>query len=167
MRAFLPFFLLFFSTVFAQTQVELTPSGFSPNPVSEKIPAMTNERFMDLTRLWIEEFTRGTGTVSELTANSLTLDAYRDNAFYFTNLGETYYFKVRYQMKIAKNGNTYTASLQVTQIQNTRSVLESTLADYFLPDGTLKEGFEQVKPSMEKTANIILGSFYRYIATTN
>ncbi|NBL66030.1 hypothetical protein GV828_12550 [Flavobacterium sp. NST-5] len=157
--------LLFFWSVSiaAQTTVSLTPTGFSPNPVTENIPLMSNEKFMDITRLWIEEFTRGTGTVSELTTNSLTLDAYRDNAFYITNLGETFYYKVRYQLKIAKEGNTYSATFNVTQIQNTRSVLESSITNYFLPDGTMKEGFEEVKPSMEKTANIILGSYYRYI----
>lgn len=53
---------------------------------------MTNEKFIEGTQLWIQEFSRGEADISEVTENSLTIDAFRDNAF-FTEALETPFFK--------------------------------------------------------------------------
>jgi len=165
MKNFYPF-ILFFTTIlsFGQSKSELLPNGTFP-PVEENIKPMTNEKFVDGARLWIGEFSRGEYDITEVTENSLTIDAFRDNAFLYTNRGESFPHKVKYQLKITKNGNKYSANFKVTEIYTKKTILESTLADYFTSDGKLKEGFEEVKPSMDRTVNIILGSFYRSTAS--
>lgn len=158
-------FILLFTTIlsFGQSKSELLPNGTFP-PVEETIKPMTSEKFLDGTELWIGEFSRGEYDITELTANSLTIDAFRDNAFLYTNRGESFPHKVKYQLKIVKTGNKYSASFKVTEIHTKKTILESSMSDYFTSEGKLKEGFEDVKPSMDRSVNIILGSFYRYIS---
>ncbi|TPD73362.1 hypothetical protein [Flavobacterium microcysteis] len=157
--------LFLFSSIIinAQVRMELTPKGFDPNPIRVSIPFMTNEKFINGTQLWIQEFSRGEADVSEVTQNSLTIDAFRDNAFFYRNLGDTFYQKVKYRMKISKEGNEYVLSFQVTEIYAKKTLLKSGITDYFTPDGKMKDGFQDVKPSIEKTVGIILDSYYRYI----
>ena len=167
MKRFLQYFLIFsaFST-YAQIKVEVTPNGINPNQIQETIPLMTDERFMELSQMWIAEFSRGESNITEVTANSLTIDAMRDNAFLYRNKGETFLHNIKYQLKISKNGDTYTSSIKILEIYARKVLLESTIADYFLPNGNLKEGFEEVKPSLERSLNIILNSYDRYLKTT-
>ena len=167
MKRFLHYFLIFsaFST-YAQIMVEVTPNGINPNQIQETIPPMTDERFMELSQMWIAEFSRGESNITEVTANSLTIDAMRDNAFLYRNKGETFLHNIKYQLKISKNGDTYTSSIKILEIYARKVLLESTIADYFLPNGNLKEGFEEVKPSLERSLNIILNSYDRYLKTT-
>ena len=158
------YIFLFTATLsFAQSKSELLPNGTFP-AVQENIKPMTDEKFLDGTNLWIGEFSRGEYDITEVTENSLTIDAFRDNAFIYTNRGESFPHKVKYQLKISKSGTTYTANFRVTEIHTKKVILESTMADYFTSEGKLKEGFEEVKPTMDRTVNIILGSFYRYIS---
>jgi len=158
------FIFLFITIVsFAQSKSELLPNGSFP-PVQENIKSMTNEKFLDGTRLWIGEFSRGEYDITEITESSLTIDAFRDNAFIYTNRGESFPHKIKYQLKISKNGNSYSVNFRITEIHTKKTILESTMADYFTSEGKLKEGFEEVKPTMDRTVNIILGSFYRYIS---
>lgn len=164
MKNLYTYILLLTATLsFAQSKSELLPNGTFP-PVQENIKPMTDEKFLDGTNLWIGEFSRGEYDITEVTENSLTIDAFRDNAFIYTNRGESFPHKVKYQLKISKSGNTYTANFRVTEIHTKKVILESTMADYFTSEGKLKEGFEEVKPTMDRTVNIILGSFYRYIS---
>ncbi|WP_447636301.1 hypothetical protein [Flavobacterium microcysteis] len=157
--------LLIFTTVIsnAQARMELTPKGFDPNPIRGSLPFMTNEKFINGTQLWIQEFSRGESDISEVTENSLTIDAFRDNAFFYRNLGNTFYQKVRYRIKLSKEGNEYVLSFQITEIYANKTLLNSGITDYFKPDGKMKDGFEEVKPSIEKTVGIILNSYHRYI----
>lgn len=164
MKNFYSFILLFTLTFsFGQSKSELLPNGTFPS-VEETIKPMTNEKFLDGTRLWIGEFSRGEYDITEVTENSLTIDAFRDNAFLYTNHGESFLYKIKYQLKIAKKGNKYSADFKVTEIHTKKTILESTMSQYFTSEGKLKEGFEKVKPSMDRTVNIILGSFYKYIS---
>lgn len=167
MKLFLQFFLIFsaFSS-YAQIKVEVTSNGINPNPVQGTLPDMTDERFIELSQLWAPEFSRGESDISEVTENSLTIDAFRDNAFLYRNKGETYFHKIKYQLKITKSGNTYTSSFKILEIYANRVLLKSSIADYFLPNGNLKDGFEEVKPSLERSVNIILNSFDRFLNTT-
>jgi len=160
--------LLIFSTFtgFAQIQVEVKPNGISPNPITRTIPAMTDERFIELSQNWASEFSRGEAIITEVTPNSMTIDAFRDNAFLYRNKGETFLHKIKYQLKVSKQRNSYTASLSVTEIYANKVLLKSTIADYFLPNGNQKEGFEEVKPTLEKSLNIILNSYDKYLKNT-
>lgn len=166
MKISLPLLFLFTSLFSnAQAIMELTPRGFEPNPIVGNLPPMTNEKFIEGTQLWIQEFSRDDADITDVTENSLTIDAFRDNAFYYTNRGETFYFKVKYRIKVAKEGNRYSLSFQVTEIHTKKTIQKSLMTDYFTPDGNLKDGFEEVKPSIEKTVGIILNSYNRYITS--
>lgn len=157
-------FIAFFTSIlsFGQAKTELLPNGTFP-PVEEAINSMTNEKFLDATKLWIAEFSRNEFDVTEVTENSLTIDAFRDNAFVYSNRGENFTHKVKYQLKIVKTQNRYSAAFKVTEIHTKKTMLEYNMANYFTSEGKLKEGFEDVKPSMDRTANIILSSLYRYL----
>jgi hypothetical protein len=161
-------FLLIFSAFanYAQIKVEVTPNGINPNPVQETLPDMSDERFIELSQIWASEFSRGEYDITEVTANSLTIDAFRDNAFLYRNKGETFLHNVKYQLKIEKTRSGYTSSFKILEIHAKKVILQSTIADYFLPNGNLKEGFEEVKPSLERSINIILNSYDRYLKTT-
>ena len=167
MKRILQLLLIFsaFST-YAQIKVEVTQNGINPNQIQETIPPMTDERFIELSQMWIAEFSSGESNITEVTTNSLTIDAMRDNAFLYRNKGETFLHNIKYQLKISKNGDTYTSSIKILEIYARKVLLESTIADYFLPNGNLKEGFEEVKPSLERSLNIILNSYDRYLKTT-
>lgn len=162
------YFLLIFSSLstYAQISVEVTANGINPSPIQGTLPDMTDERFIELTQLWAPQFSRGEFDISEITSNSLTIDAFRDNAFLYRNKGETFYQKIKYQMKVSKKGNTYQVTFKILEIYANRVLIQSTIADYFLPNGNLKEGFDDVKPSLEKSINIILNSYDRFLTTT-
>lgn len=167
MKLLLQLFLIFFTiSNYAQIKVEVTQNGIEPNSFTEKIPAMTDERFIELSQIWAPEFSRGNSNITEVTANSLTIDAFRDNAFLYRNKGETFLHNIKYQLKVTKNGDSYTASFKILEIYARKVLLKSTITDYFLPNGNLKEGFEEVKPSLERSLNIILNSYDRYLKTT-
>lgn len=157
--------LLLFTSIITNSQVrlELTPKGFEPNPLRGKLPAMTNEKFIEGTQLWIQEFSRGEADISEVTENSLTIDAFRDNAFFYRSLGDTFFQKVKYRIKVVKEGNEYVLSFQITEIYSKKTLLKSGITDYLTSDGKTKDGFQDVKPSIEKTVGIILDSYFRYM----
>lgn len=159
--------LLFVFTVLiaqAQVKVELTPKGFEPNPIVGSLPQMTDEKFIEATQLWAQEFSQGEADISEVTANSMTIDAFRDNAFFYRNLGETFYHKIKYRIKIFKEGNRYSLAFSVTEIYTKKTLLKSSITDYLTADGKPKDGFQDVKPSIEKTVGIILDSYARYMS---
>lgn len=167
MKLLLQLFLIFFTiSNYAQIKVEVTQNGIEPNSYTEKIPPMTDERFIELSQIWAPEFSRGNSNITEVTSNSLTIDAFRDNAFLYRNKGETFLHNIKYQLKVTKNGDSYTASFKILEIYARKVLLKSTISDYFLPNGNLKEGFEEVKPSLERSLNIILNSYDRYLKTT-
>ena len=167
MKLILQLLLLFSAFAnYAQINVRVTQNGVDPNPTQGKIPAMTDERFIELTQNWIQEFSRGEFEITELTPNSMTIDAFRDNAFIYRNKGETFHHKIKYRMKVQKTGNTYTAGFQIAEIYANKVLLKSLISDYFLSNGNPKEGFEEVKPSLENSINIILNSYDRYLNIT-
>lgn len=167
MKLLLQLFLIFFTiSNYAQIKVQVTQNGIEPNSFTEKIPPMTDERFIELSQIWASEFSGGNANNTEVTTNSLTIDAMRDNAFLYRNKGETFLHNIKYQLKVTKNGDSYTTSFKILEIYARKVLLKSTITDYFLPNGNLKEGFEQVKPSLERSVNIILNSYDRYLKTT-
>lgn len=167
MKLLLQLFLIFFTiSNYAQIKVQVTQNGIEPNSFTEKIPPMTDERFIELSQIWASEFSGGNANNTEVTTNSLTIDAMRDNAFLYRNKGETFLHNIKYQLKVTKNGDSYTTSFKILEIYARKVLLKSTITDYFLPNGNLKEGFEEVKPSLERSVNIILNSYDRYLKTT-
>ncbi len=147
----------------AQTQLELTPQGFAP--ITLPTPNKPNELLIQYAKGWAESYNKKGADIYDVTPNSLSIDALKSNAYFYRNLGETFQYTIRYTLKVNfLPENKYTLSFSVKEIYDKQRLVETTIADFFTPDGKLKEDFEEVKPSLEKTANNIVSSFSSYIA---
>ena len=156
------YFLFFSSLLFAQPKFELTPQGF--NTVEIPRPNLVNEQLMENTRTWAGSYNKKKYDIFDVSENSVTIDAVKENAFYYRNVGETFYFKIVYSMKLTFGIENITADFSVKEIFQKKTLVQSKITDYFAPDGKLKEDFEEVKPSIEQTANNILNSYMSFIA---
>lgn len=143
-------------------QMELSPSGFPKLDVS--IPATKNEKLIELSKNWaLETYKRGGYDVTDVTENSMTISAIEKRAFFYRNKGEGYDHDINFEMRLTFYGNRYSVQLFVKQIFADGVKIEYTIPDYFTSDGNLKEGYADVKPSLEATANTILKSHYNFI----
>lgn len=140
----------------------LTPGGFDPVRVS--IPQAPNDKLVDMTREWAAEANRNYDVdITDVTGNSLTVTSYRNNGFYYRSKGETYMHRIKYQMKFSFSGNFYTVTFSVPEIYNDDVLIKYTLPDYFDSKGNIKEGYTDLKPSIENTANTLVNSHYNFI----
>ncbi|MGV3461051.1 MAG: hypothetical protein ACO1N9_11435 [Flavobacterium sp.] len=140
----------------------LTPGGFEPVKIT--VPQMPNEKLVDLTREWAMEANRNYDVdVTEVTDNSLTVTSFRNNGFIYRSKGETYQHRIKYQMKFSFSGTFYTVTFSVPEIYNDDILLKYTLPDYFDSKGNLKEGYTELKPSIENTVNTLVESHYNFI----
>lgn len=161
---FFIFFLFSFNFIQGQPKTELTLDGFTH--VTFSMPVISGEKFIELTKHWAVSFNKNNegGETTEISGNSVTVHAYRKNAFFYRNKGETFYYKIGYSIRFDFSENDYTASFVVKDIYTDRDVLiQSTLNDYYTSEGIVKEGFEDVKISIETTVNKILQSHYNFI----
>lgn len=152
------------SVTMAQPQMELKPYGF--DPVEVEIPSITPEKFIELSKSWAATFNRNQKgyDVSDVTSNSLTITAYKRNAFFYRNLGDSFQYAIRYTMKLTVHATSYTLIFTVTDIYaNDDVVINYKIPDYFLPSGQLKDGYDDLRPSLEKTVNDIVTSHYNAI----
>lgn len=164
MKSILQVILLFCASIsLGQTSLELTPQGFAK--IELTTPNKPNELLMQSAKDWAESYNKKGADIYDVTTNSLSIDALKSNAYFYRNLGETFQYTIRYTLKVAfLPGNKYTLSFSVKEIYDKQRLVETTVSDFFTPDGKLKEDFEEVKPSLEKTANTIVSSFSSYIA---
>ena len=153
----------FFSCFIAvsQEKIELTPNGFATVVIAK--PNIPLENLIDASKSWALSYNKNGADVYEVTTNSLKIDALRKGAFHYYSLGERFTFDVKYTLAVEFGDVNYTLKLTVKEIYTDDKLLESTLADYFTPEGKIKEGFEEVKPSLEITVNKIISSFATYI----
>ena len=151
------FLILFNSVCFAQDKFELTPTGLNPVEISR--PSKTNEQLIETARAWADSYNRREYDIYDVTENSISIDGMKDNAFYYRNVGETYSFRIKYGLKLTFGTNSITMTYFVKEIYQKKTLIKSTIADYFTSDGELKEDFEDVKPSLEQTANNLLKSY--------
>jgi len=157
--------LLFFciGTTFSQTKyAELTPQGFAP--VTFETPNKTNEKLIEAARGWADYYNKKGYDVYDVTENSLKIDAWRENGYFTRSLGERYDFNIKYTLLIDFQADKkYTLTFILKEVYNKTVLSKTTVADFFTPDGKLKEDFEEVKPSLEATANRIMKSFADFI----
>ncbi len=155
--------LLFFSIapVFSQPAFVLTSAGFDPVEIAR--PNKTDEKLIEASKNWADYYIKQEHDVYNVTENSLSIDAMRDNAFFYRNLGELYTFRIKYTLQVSFGENTCRIKFIVKEIYAKKTLMKTTIADFFLSDGTLKEDFEEVKPSLEKTANKVLNSYIDFI----
>jgi hypothetical protein len=157
-------FLMFFSTsaIFSQEKLVLTPNGFAP--VEFQKPNNTNEKLIEAAKAWADSYNRGEHDVYDVTENSLNIDALRENAFFYRNVGETYNYRIRYTLNVEFVEQLCRITFTVKDIYARRTLTKMTVGDFFAPDGRLKEDYEEVKPSLEHTANTIVNSFISFIS---
>lgn len=142
-------------------QFELTPAGF--DPVELPRPARTNEKLIEMTKAWADYFHKQGHDVYNVTANSLDIDAFKDNGFHYHNLGELFSHRIKYTMRINFGEQVCRVQFTVKEVYAKKTLIKMTPADFFAPDGTLKDDMDEAKMSLEKTANNALNSFAKFI----
>jgi len=150
--------------VYAQPMAELTPRGFEP--LESAIPSMPAEKFIELSKSWATEFNRKQkgADVSNVTTNGMTITAFKKNAFFFRNKGEMFEYTIQYSMKLTFSNKSYTVKFTVNDIYaDDDTLVQYKLPDYFDSSGELKEGYADLKPSLERTVNGIFASHYNFI----
>jgi hypothetical protein len=146
----------------AQPKLELTPTGFPAIEIAR--PDKTNEKLIEASKDWAPSYNRQQHDVYDVTANSLSIDAIRENAFFYRNLGEIYSYRIRYTLKVVFGEKTCRLEFFVRDIYAKKTLTKMTVGDFFTPEGKLKEDYAEVKPSLEKTANNILQSYTDFIS---
>lgn len=147
----------------AQTKLELTPKGFLP--VEMKTPSLPPDQLIDVSKAWAPYYNKNGYDVLGVTDNALTIEAKVENAYYYYNVGVKYNCDIKYSLKIVFQENkTYKLTLTVKELYGENVLLKTTVADFFTPDGKLKDDFRDAKPSLDKTVNNIIKSFANFIS---
>jgi len=152
---------------FAQPpRLELTPGGF--DVVAVALPAAPAEKLIDLTKVWAFEFNRKEDgfDITNVTANSITISAFKDNAFFYRERGQAFDHKIRYTMEITFNDAGYTVDFKIPEIYSDDRLIEYTIPDYFTREGKLKEGYGAIERSLEASVNNIVKSHYNFLANS-
>lgn len=144
--------------------LELTPAGFEP--IQADIPSIPNEKMLELSKNWAASLNRlkkgydATG----VTPASMVISAFKKNAFLVRNKGETFQYTINYSMKLSFHTTYYTMHFIVNDIYTDDDVLvKYKLPDYFDTDGDLKDGYDELKPSLEKSVNELALSYHNFI----
>ncbi len=163
MKLFTALFLIFSGVAVAQPVLELTPSGFAAVLVER--PPLPDERLMELSQSWPAFFYKGREPydVYDVTATSLKIDGFRDNAFHYRNLGEVFQYRIKYTMEIGFTASAIEVKYTVKEIYADRNITKLTVADFFAPDGRLKDDYREAKPSLEMTMTKLLRSYIGFI----
>ncbi|HLA56969.1 MAG TPA: hypothetical protein VK623_12765 [Flavobacterium sp.] len=157
----LSLFILSAGISLAQPKLELTPNGFAPIEIPK--PNKAPEKIIEASKGWADYYNKKEHDVYDVTDNSLSIDAMKDNAFFYRNLGETYQYRIKYTLKVEFLEKTLRLSFIVKEIYTKQTLTKTTVSDFFTPGGKLKGDFEEVKPSLERTANDIINSFANFI----
>lgn len=165
MKYFLSIALFFFVTVIsAQANLELTPQGFMT--VESKTPNKPLDQLIRDSKSWAAFYNKKGSDVSEVTENSLTVDAKVENAYFMYNVGMKYNYDITYKLKIAfdTSTNTYSLKISVKDIFTKNIAVKTTVADFFTPEGKIKDDYRDAKPLLEKTINKIVKSYINFMA---
>jgi len=151
--------------------VELTSRGYAPIEIN--IPAAKNEKLVEVSKAWAAAYNKPRTSsgqsepgadVTDVTENSLTISAFKRNAFRYRNNGEEYQFKVRYSMKLVFNENKYTLTFTTGDIfDENNKLIQYKLTDYFTTDGDIREDYTGLKTSIDNTVNSIILSHHNFI----
>lgn len=144
-------------------EMKLTAGGFPP--VSVTIPSTPVEKLLSLSEDWAQEYNRRQkgADISNVTANSMTITAFKPNAFNYGNKGEAFYHTIKYDMVLEFTQTAYTVKFNVTEIYHDDVLLEYKLPDYYTSEGKLKEGYNTLDDTLEDTVNDIIISHYNFL----
>lgn len=146
---------------FSQEAIELTSNGYPTVTIAK--PAVPLENLIDASRSWALSYNKNGADVYEVTSSSLKIDGLRQNAFHYYSLGERYTFDIKYTLAVEFRDTNYTLKFMIKEIYTDGKLIKSTIPDYFTPEGKLKEGFEEIKPSLDSTVNKLLNSFISFL----
>lgn len=156
--------LFFLVTVscFAQPTLEMKPNGFASVTINS--PNKPLEKLIESATAWAPYYNKKGYDIYDVSDHSITIDAWKENAYFYRNLGERYDYNITYSLKVVFNADqTYTLTFKVKDVYAKKNLVKTTVADFFTPEGKLKEDFLDVKPSLENTANKIVKSFGEFI----
>lgn len=162
MKIYCVLFLLIAASLSAQPALEMTPRGFAS--ITLNSPDKPLQKLIEAATAWAPHYNKKGHDVYDVSANSITIDALKENAYFYRNLGERYDYHITYSLKVVFNADkTYTLTFSVKAIFAKEARVQTTVADFFTPEGKLKEDYLEVKPSLENTANKIVRSFAEFI----
>lgn len=151
------------TTGYSQEVPEMTPQGFAP--ITFETPKKTNQKLIEAAKDWAPYYNKKGYDIYDITENSLSIDGWKTNAYFYRHLGERYNYNIRYTLKIVFNTDkTYTITFILKEVYAKEILVKTQLADFFTPEGKLKDDFTAVKPSLENTVEKILNSFSSFIA---
>ncbi|MGC4041639.1 MAG: hypothetical protein QM710_12855 [Flavobacterium sp.] len=158
---------LFLGIVTAQAQsknqLQLTLQGFLPIEINA--PNLPLDQLMELSKSWAPYFNKNGYDVSEVTTNSMVIDAKYENAYYYYNVGVKYNCDIRYSLKIVfTEDRKCQMKLTVKEIYAGNVLTKTTIADFFTSDGNVKDDFSDAKPSLENSVNRIFKSYANFIS---
>ena len=153
--------LLLVTSLAAAQQFELTPRGFEPVEIER--PNRPNEKLIERTKAWADFYLKQQYDIYNVTTNSLDIDVYKENGFFYHNLGELFSHRIKYTIKIEFADQTCRLQFSVREIYAKKTLLKMTPQDFFAPDGQIKEDMDEAKSSLEKTANNALTSYIKFI----
>jgi hypothetical protein len=158
----LSLFIFSVAVSLAQPKLELTPNGFPPIEIPK--PNKTPEKLIEASKGWADYYNKKEHDVYDVTENSFSIDAMKENAFFYRNLGETFQFRIKYTLKVEFLEKALRLSFIVKEIYTKQTLTKTTVSDFFTPDGKLKDDYEEAKPSLERTANDIAKSYADFIS---
>lgn len=162
MKTLLTICCIFFCCfTFSQEVIELTSNGYPTVTITK--PSIPLENLIDASKSWALNYNKNGADVYEVTSNSLKIDAFRQNAFHYYSLGERYTFDIKYTLAVEFGDSNYTLKFTVKEIYTDGKLIKSNIGDYYTPEGKLKEGFAEIKPSLDSTVNKILNSFAAFL----
>ncbi len=166
-NCYLAILLLLFASASAQIKLELTPQGFPSTTIPR--PQVIDDRLIEAVKNWVATYNEKNEygyDVSDVSSSGMTIEAYKRNAFYYTNKGEVFQHRIRYRMRLEFANQTIKTQFSVIEIYAQKNLLKLKTSEFFLPDGRLKDDYRDAKPSLEKTANAILNNFADFMART-
>ena len=159
-------FFFFSSLVFSQINVEMTPSGFASVKIDR--PPKTLEKLIEKSQSWAPYYNRNNRysfDVYDVTENALSIDASKENAFYYRNRGVAYQQRIKYKLRVEFSDSFYTLTFSIKEIYSGNNITKLSVSDFYASDGRLKEDYEEVKPSLEFTVNAIINDFATFLIT--
>lgn len=156
-------FVLSFMNSWSQAVAEMTPKGFAP--VSFATPPKTLEKLIEASKSWAATYNKDGFDVTDVTENSLTISGLKKYACYYWNLGVRYDYNIRYTLKITfEKDNNGKIVFNAKEFYANNVLTKTTIADFFTPDGQLKEDFKDVKPTLEATVDRMVQSYVNFIS---
>lgn len=163
MRKYILLFLFGITCIAQESKFELTPQGFPNQQLTT--PNKLLEKLIESSKSWAYYYNKQGHDVLNLTDNSLTIEAKKESAFHNYNVGARYNYDMVYALKIYfKEDNNYTLDLSIKELYSDNVLLKMTTADFFTPEGKVKEDYLEAKNSLEDTVAKIIKSYANYIS---